>query len=82
MEKCDVVRHTASAVWDPEYLTGNSFTPGSDPHFYERASRTITKANTVIDGKTFFHCEDTAPVTEPSVAPVSHGSKDISTTLM
>ena len=89
MEKCDVVRLTASAVWDPEDLTGNSFTPGSDPHFYERAGRTITKAVTFIDGETFFDCddtdetffdcEDTAPVTEPSVVPVPHGSEDIST---
>ena len=36
LESCeDVLELTSDAQWDPEYLTGNNFTPGSDHHFYD-----------------------------------------------
>ena len=46
---CEVVRLTADSHWDPSYLQGNNFIPGSDKHTYLRSGGAVYNLSTSPD---------------------------------
>ena len=78
LDSCDdVLELTSDAQWDPEYLMGNNFTPGSDHHFYDVSGYIVNNVTTVVDNDNFYDCQETedvnvfhnAPATEPLTDP-------------
>ena len=63
LEHCnEVIELTSEALWDPEYLSGNNFTPGGDHHFYDVSDANVFNTTmhntTIIEDEMFFEAQE------------------------